>query len=168
MPACGVATRFNLDYQDPRYLVNRVTLLDGACRDYDPGISDLISNRVPGKMFWIDNYYSTAQYHSGTLNVQFPIPPAIHETPYNWYFDDSQSWVVGSPYYATNFNNGVYAGAFFSPIGPGKNYQLETRQSEYYFGWNPTNRFPAKTLVQKDPFLNPARLAGSGANNGPD
>jgi len=168
MPACDVAERFNVDYRDPRYLVNRVTLLDAGCaRDYDANISNLASNRMHGKTFWIDNYYSLGRFHSGTLNVQFPTPPAAHDTPYNWYFDESQSWVIGSPYNRTNFNNGVFAGAFFSAIGPGKNYQLETGESEYYFGWNPTNRFPAKALVQKTPIVSPARLPGVVEITGP-
>jgi len=161
MPACDVAEQFNIVYKDPRYLVNRMTFLDVACgRNYDSNLSNLASNRIPGKMFWVDNYYSEGRFHSGTLNVQFPTPPAGHLTPGDWYYDDTQSWITGTPYNPTNFNNGIYAGGFFSPIGPGKNYQLETGQSEYYFGWNPPNRFPVKALLQKDPIFAPARLPG--------
>jgi hypothetical protein len=171
MPACDVAEAFNIVYQDPRYLVNRMTFLDVACgRDYDSNLSNLASNRIPGKMFWVDNYYSEGSFHAGTLNVQFPTPPAGHLTPGDWYYDDTQSWITGTPYSPSNFNNGIYAGGFFSPIGPGKNYQLETGQSEYYFGWNTTNRFPVGALVQKEPFRYPARLPGvieiTGPTNG--
>lgn len=171
MPACDVAERFNVLYRDPRYLVNRITFLDSACaRDYGASISNLLANRIPGRMFWIDNNYSEAgTFHSGTLNVQFPVPPATHGTPSTWYLP---SWNIGSPYYPIAFNNGVCAGAFFSVVGPGKNYQLETGRSEYYFGWNrpPTASFPIYNLIQMLPSIYPARLPGvvelAGPTNG--
>ena len=34
MPAIGSAVRLNTVYADPRFAVNRVTLLDAACIDY--------------------------------------------------------------------------------------------------------------------------------------
>jgi len=61
------------------------------------------------------------------------------------------------------------AGAFFSVVGPGRNYQLETGQSEYSFGWNPppTAEFPLTNLVQMSPALYPARLPGVVELDGP-
>jgi len=168
MPACDIAERFNITYKDSRYLVNRIALLDSGCgRDYNANIRNLASNRMPGKMFWVDNYYASAgRFRPGILNVEFPVPPADHSTPNTWYFP---SWTLGAPYRATNFNNGVFAGAFFSPVGPGKNYQLETDRSEYYFGWTPppTATFPLNKLVQMSPALYPARLPGVVELNGP-
>ena len=74
MPACDVAERFNLVYKDPRYQVNRITLIDSACRAYVASISNLVSTRMPGKVFWIDNYYSVAgSFRPGTLNAEFPV-----------------------------------------------------------------------------------------------
>ena len=163
MPACDVAERFNTGYRDPRYQVNRITLLDSGCaRDYGANIGNLVSNRRPGRMFWVDNYYSAAgHFRPGTLNAEFPTPPADHGTPNSWYFG---SWTPGTPYQAANFNDGLFAGVFFSVIGPGKNLQLETGQSEYYFGWNPPVTpgfsYPAGSLVQMSPSLHPARLPG--------
>lgn len=171
MPACDVAERFNILYRDPRYRINRITFHDSGCgRDYSANISNLMSNREPGVMFWVDNYYSVAgRFRSGALNVQFPVPPADHGTPNAWYFP---SWTMGAPYRATNFNGGVFGGAFFSLIGPGKNYQLETGKSEYHFGWtNGANSsygsFPVTRLVRMAPTVYPARLPGVVELNGP-
>jgi hypothetical protein len=168
-PACDAAERLNLGYKDPRYLVNRITFMDPCCRDYTTNIRNLTSNRMPGTTCWVDNYYAVNSYQPGALNVEFPVPPAEHNTPHAWYFP---SWTIGTPYQETNFNNGVYAGSFFSVVGPGKNYQIETGQSEYWFGWNPppTASFPLNNLVQMSPALYPARLPGvvelSGPTNG--
>jgi hypothetical protein len=79
---------------------------------------------------------------------------------------------MGTAYSATKFNNGVYAGAFFAVIGPGKNYQLETGTSEYYFGWtgganSSYTSFPLTNLVQMEPAIYPARLPGVVQLNGP-
>lgn len=164
MPACDVAERLNLRYRDSRYLVNRVTLVDSGCsRDYGANIDRLVANRVPGAMFWIDNHYSVAgRFRPGTLNAEFPVPPADHGTPNAWYVG---SWDLATPYRPVDFNDGVFAGAFFSVIGPGRNYQLETKRSEYYFGWKapttPGYAYPARSLVPMLPALYPARLPGA-------
>jgi len=84
MPACDAAERLNIGYRDPRYLVNRITLIDAGCRNndsnvgYDANISNLASNRMPGKMCWIDNYYARAVFTRAPWNVKFPVPPADH------------------------------------------------------------------------------------------
>jgi hypothetical protein len=171
MPAFDVAVRFNTVYQDPRYTVNRIVLLDTGCsgvRDYSTNIQTLLTQRVPDEAFWIDNIYSAAgQYRPGTLNIEFPVPPAEHGTPNDWYFP---SWNVASTNRPTNFNNGVFGGAFFSVIGPGKNYQLQTEQSEYYFGWTGMRAAPyaVDKLVQLSPSTCPARLPGLVVLTGPE
>ena len=164
MPACDVAERFNILYRDPRYRVNRISFWDTGCgRDYNANISNLISNREPNVQFWVDNYYAVAgTFRPGVLNVQFPVPPAAHNTPNDWYFP---SWTMSSAYNASTFNSGVFAGAFFSVIGPGKNYQLETGLSEYQFGWtngvsSSYTSFPINTLTRISPTIYPARLPG--------
>ncbi len=135
MPAFDVAERFNTFYKDPRYFVNRVTLLDSGCpnkRDYNTNIAHLTQNVLPGKQFWVDNYYAVGgRFRSQTFNVEFPVPPAIHSTPNTWYFGSWSPSVIYSP---DKFNNGIYSGAFFSVLGPGKNYRVEDA-SELYFGW---------------------------------
>ena len=171
MVASDAAERLNILYRDPRYRVNRITYLDSGCgRNYSANISNLNSNREPGVMFWMDNYFAEAgTFRSGVLNVAFPVPPANHSTPNDWYFP---SWTIGNPYYAINFHGGVFAGAFFSVVGPGKNYQLETGKSEYYFGW--TNgvdasygSFPVNTLLKMQPAASPARFPGAVILTGP-
>jgi hypothetical protein len=137
---------------------------------YTADISNLMSNREPGVMFWVDNNYAVVgTFRPDTLNVQYPAPPAAHNTPNDWYFP---SWTMGAAYLQANFNAGVYGGAFFSVIGPGKNYQLETGKSQYYFGWtggaNSTyTSFPASKLVQMEPAIYPARLPGVVELSGP-
>lgn len=163
MPACDVAERLNIRYGDPRYRVNRVTLIDSGCsRDYTVNIDRLVSNRAPGTMFWVENYYSVAgRFRRGSLNAEFPVPPADHGTPNAWYVG---SWNLATPYHPSDFNDGAFAGAFFSVIGPGKNYQLETGRSEYYFGWRPpitpASGYRPGNLVPMSPSLYPARLPG--------
>lgn len=164
MPACDVAERFNILYRDPRYRVNRISFWDTGCgRNYNANISNLISNREPNVQFWVDNYYSQAgRFRPGVLNVQFPAPPAAHNTPNDWYFP---SWTMGSAYNPSTFNSGAFAGAFFAVIGPGKNYQLDTSVSEYFFGWtngasSSYTSFPINTLARISPTIYPARLPG--------
>src|SRR5262249_25600680 len=130
-------------------------------------IAHLLANRVADSSFWIENYYSASRrFRPGTLNLEFPVPPADHATPPSWYFS---SWNMNVPD-PTNFNNGGLAGAFFSVIGPGKNYQLETSQSDYYFGWTAIKSasFPIKNLVQLRPITCPARLPGLVQLQGPE
>jgi hypothetical protein len=167
MPAADVAERLNTVYMDPRYLVNRISFLDTGCNNarYATNISDLTRARSAGKAFWIDNYYSVGgQFRQGALNIQFPVPPAVHATPNDWYF---QSWNAGLASGALNLNEGVLGGAFFSVIGPGKNYQVEAGQSPYYFGWKATRStdFPLSQLVPLSPIT--GRLPGLVELDGP-
>jgi hypothetical protein len=160
MPACDVAERLNITYRDARYQVERVTFLDLGCRnirDYATNISNLLAHRMPDKTFWIDNYYSAGgRFYSGVLNIEFPTPPAAHATPNQWYFP---SWNMALTNAFADFNHGVFGGAYFSVIGPGRNYRLETLNSDYHFGWiTKTASFPLKTLQRISPIVSPARL----------
>ncbi len=134
-PALEVAIRVNLAYADPRYSVNHVTLLDPGC-DYDyPGrITDYLASRVGAEQCWIDHYISDiSEFYPGALTVEFPKPPATHSTPYSWYIyysDNPDYWTAGM------YDQGLAAGYYLSVIGPGKNLQLNTENTEYYYLWN--------------------------------
>ncbi|MHC4646257.1 MAG: PKD domain-containing protein [Planctomycetota bacterium] len=134
-PALEVAIRMNLAYADPRYAVNRVTLLDPGC-DYDyPGrITDYLASRVAAEQCWIDHYISDiSEFYPGALTVKFPEPPADHGTPYGWYIyycDNPSYWTAGM------YDQGLAAGYYLSVIGPGKNLQLNAENTEFYYVWN--------------------------------
>ncbi|MCP4607255.1 MAG: hypothetical protein GY845_00880 [Planctomycetes bacterium] len=138
LPAIDVAVRLNETYADARFAVNRVSLLDAACRNFSDDIAKLISTSVDGERCWIDNYYATAgRFYSGTLNIRFPAPPAEHSTPFVW-FQQSNNPGDGArsrPIY----NGGVTAGYYLSVAGPGKNFQLASDPENYYFEWNSQN-----------------------------
>ena len=132
MPALDVANRLNSIYADPRYAVNRVTLLDTACTyDYILNINTFLNNPVAGEQCWVDNYYSTMGiYRPGVLNIRFPSPPADHTTPWYWWRSSISAtyWQGGDIY-----NGGISAGGYWSVAGAGKNLQLAANASPYYF-----------------------------------
>ncbi|MBW7992180.1 MAG: hypothetical protein FVQ84_19490 [Planctomycetes bacterium] len=135
MPAIDVAVRLNETYADARFAINRVSLLDAACRDFSDDIAKLISTSVDGEKCWIDNYYATAgRFYPGTLNIRFPAPPAEHSTPFVWFQQSNNigRGVRSRPIY----NGGVTAGYYLSVTGPGKNLQLANDAENYYFEWN--------------------------------
>ena len=132
MPAIDVAIHINRSYDDPRYAVNRVSLLDAACRYFASSINSFLNSAVDGEQCWIDSYIAThSRYYSGVLNTRFS-PPANHGTPPNWYIMSAyeSSWPNGDFY-----NNGITAGYYYSLIGPGKNLQLASYTRPYYFKW---------------------------------
>jgi len=98
-------------------------------RDYQPNIEFLLENLPEGENFWIDNYYSEAgRFRSGVYNVEFPVPPANHNHPNNWYHG---SW----PFSDDAVPSGVVAGEYFSLAGPGRYHQANLSQRDYYLGW---------------------------------
>jgi hypothetical protein len=143
-PAIDVANYINLTYADPRYAVNRVTLLDAACGDYPARVSTFLSSPVGGEPCLVDNYMAThGPFCPQALNVRFPtVPPHLpwdewwgvyHVVPRRWYekSSDPDRWVN-----ADIFNTGITAGAYVSVVGPAKNLQLAPGSSKYYFKWS--------------------------------
>ena len=148
-PAIDAAIRMNLTYKDSRYNVNRVTLLDGRCRDYSESILNFIDCAVDGELCWMDTYEGTGPlFYPGILNVQVALNN--HGYPPTWYKDSLTNPVMNE------FNGGLVAGAYWSIVGPGKNLQLAKTPLNivYKFHWEatPTNEmqffdeanFPAK------------------------
>lgn len=133
MPAIDVANHLNETYADARFAVNRVSLLDAACRIYSDDIAKFLASSVDGEACWIDNYYSTmGTYYPGTLNIRYPVPPADYSTPFIWY---QQSHQPSGPR-GNIYNNGVTAGYYISVAGPDKNLRLPPDANNYYFEWN--------------------------------
>ncbi len=129
-PAIDAAIRMNLTYKDSRYNVNRVTLLDGRCRDYSESILNFIDSTVDGELCWMDTYEGTGPYfYPGILNVQVALNN--HGYPPTWYKDSLTNPNMNE------FNGGLVAGAYWSIVGPGKNLQLaKTPLYEVYkFHW---------------------------------
>lgn len=129
-PAITIALHINRTYNDYRYAVNRVTLLDGGCRDYSADAADFAAHPVDGEIAWVDSYHHDAPTTFGILNVWFQM--GDHGTPAFWYImsTDPGNFLNGDMY-----NNGVTGGAYLSVIGPGKNLQISTNHSGYYFKW---------------------------------
>lgn len=134
-PALDVGTYLNLTYADPRYAVNRVTLMDGAFCLGTYGqplkrIEDYTHNPVGGEPCWIENYAAANKtYYTNVLNVSLPLSHG--ENPM-WYFYSIQLQDEN------NFNGGLVAGFYWSVLGPGKNLNpaLTLDPVPYKFQWH--------------------------------
>jgi len=131
--AIDVARRLNTVYRDPRYAINRVTLLCFGNRDVynlQQTVDLLISHPVKSEMCQIDNYMLAEPTHCvtgplhNTLNVVFN-----HEMDLSSIFQ----WYKNSLTYPDMnvFNDGVVAGAYWSVIGPGWEESLEPGTNRY-------------------------------------
>jgi hypothetical protein len=163
MPAVDIAVRLNEAYVDARYAINRVSLLDAACRDYSDDIAKLVSSSVDGESCWIDNYYATSgTFYPGTLNIRFPAPEAEHYSPLEWYQSSYTSG--GGARSRPIYNDGVTAGYYCSVAGPGKNLQLSSGVENYHFEWNSRSN----TLRYHNESLYPARIPEAVTLVGPE
>jgi hypothetical protein len=146
-PTVDAAIRMNLTYQDARYAVNRISLLDGRCRDYSASILDYLFSSVDGEQCWIDTYEGTGPYfYPGILNVQVAVNN--HGAPPEWYKNSLENSNMNL------FNGGLVAGAYWSVIGPGKNLQLALTPDReiYMFRWQGTNLSGYMTLFDESNF----------------
>jgi hypothetical protein len=133
-PALDVGTYLNLTYADPRYAVNRVTLMDGAfCMEtYSQPlkrIEDFTQNPVGDEPCWIENYAAANKtYYPNALNVSLPL---THGENPQWYLN---SFLTQDE---NNFNGGLVAGVYWSVFGPGKNLNpaLTLDPEPYKFQW---------------------------------
>lgn len=115
-PTIDAAIRMNLTYKDARYAVNRITFLDGRCRDYSPRILDYLSSSVDGEQCWIDSYESAINFYPGIMNTL--VSNGDHGAPPRYYRDSLTRSEMNQ------FNGGLVTGSYWSVIGPGKNLQL--------------------------------------------
>jgi len=129
-PAMDTANHINQTYQDGRYAVNRVSLLDAVCKNLSADTLKFQNNPVDGEPAWVDNYRVGAAFIANALNVDFP--GGDHGTPVNWYISSAyeSSWLGGDM-----FAGGITAGYFVSVAGPAKNLDLATDATRYYYKW---------------------------------
>ncbi len=135
IPAMKVAVYLNRTYNDARYAVNHITLLDATCYYLGPEAEDFLSHPVEDEQCWIENYYREighAKYIPGALNVYMLPPPTDHYGVAFWYKSsiDPESSVWDSN---DIFNNGITAGGYYSVAGPGKNLQISPVGDNYSF-----------------------------------
>jgi len=127
LPAMDAAWYINATYKDPRFAVNRVSLIDPVCGSPAFRVTPYTTNRVAGEPCWVDNYISAspsfpvAAVLSDALNVVCR-PPRSHSYPLTRYLNSSLDYE----------NNGLTAFAYLSLIGAGRNYQLNTAARKYY------------------------------------
>jgi hypothetical protein len=156
LPAMEVAWYVNTTYQDARYAVNRVSLLDAVCSNLSLRVAQFHTNRIDGEQGWVDNYISNDPGFTrqpilpGAFNIVCN-PPRAHSYPVDRYAASSLDYT----------NGGLTAFGYLSVIGSGKNYQLNTASQKYYFVINTVaalvffnqSLYPGKILA-------PVRLKG--------
>jgi parallel beta-helix repeat protein/predicted outer membrane repeat protein len=132
-PAIDVGIHLNQTYRDTRYAVNQVTIVDSKSlinRGNDSYyISQFLASSVDGEQSWIDNYIGpNGRYYDNVLNVRLSLS---HVGVNAWYANS----LTGND--MNKFNHGVVAGAYWSPLGPGKNLQLASTPDvqTYKFRW---------------------------------
>jgi hypothetical protein len=131
MPAMETAWYVNTTYKDPRYAVNRVSLLDAVCSNLSTRVAQFHTTLIGGEQCWVDNYisndtrYRRADFISGALNITC--------NPYRSHSYPVQRYITSSLGYE---NSGITAFGYLSVIGEGKNYQLNTASKKYYFNIN--------------------------------
>jgi hypothetical protein len=128
--AARVANIINQFIRDPRYAVNRMTLLDSYCLDdFEQEVAEFSDNPVAGEPAWAEAYRSAREPIDRALNVSF-FPGGVHNTPLEWFLDsaDPAQWPDGDHYH-----QGVTAGYFVSVAGPARTLQLATDGLLYYF-----------------------------------
>lgn len=129
-PASIIPNIINRSFNDPRYAVNRMTILDSWCDpDLDLEVARFTSRPVADEPAWADVYRSFPEPIPGALNVVF-YPDSDHGTPLDWYLKsaEAENWPNGDMY-----NNGVTGGFYLSVGGPARNLQINTDGFDYYF-----------------------------------
>jgi hypothetical protein len=160
-PAITVANHLNSTYGDPRYAVNRVTLLDATCpHPFASEVQEFNANPVGGEPAWVDTYRAGARFLPGALNVVFPFAP--HAAPYDWF---RRSIAPESQPTGGAFHGGVTAGAYISVIGEARRLRLATNATPYVFECSGDG---IDCLTQRDIAEAPGRLPEPVRLVGPD
>jgi predicted outer membrane repeat protein len=170
LPCLGVPVFLNTTYNDDRYSVNRVSILDalvdGTCGesnfDYDGHIDILLNTLPDGKPVWIDNYYSyggMSHTQPKTFNVQI--------APGHWdcwmAYRDSGDPIISPA--MLEYKNNMACAFYISVAGPGANLELpHPIQTGYFNSW--IGDFITGQLTSDDPEIyatsipEPVTLAG--------
>jgi hypothetical protein len=132
MPAIGVGIRLNRFYADPRFNVNRVSLLDGGCIMYDSYLREFVENPVGGEATWVENMFgSDCCYYWRPYSINILIPGG-HAGPVNFFGRCVRTgWFSQTPY-----NNGLTGALFTSVAMQGARYRPPAVENlPYYFRW---------------------------------
>jgi hypothetical protein len=155
MPAIDSAIRLNKIYQDPRYAVTIVNLLDAACRNYDATILEFISSPVAGNAPWVQNFFSStagsAIFRPRCLNVTMV---GEHSLPPNYYLFSIYPEIFSTDIY----NHGQVAGVFTSVLEHGANYRMPNLLSAPYYFRLVIDSPETLHLEQASPLTHPGRL----------
>ena len=132
-----VGIRLNLTYQDARFALNCAILIDGGncleLRGNPPDyVNQYLSSSVDGEPCWIQSYNGANKLRHLYPNVLNVDTDLSHGGMANWYFNSFA-------YPDMNiYNGGVVAGAYWSPLGPGRNLHLAPPPDAqvYFFKWH--------------------------------
>lgn len=131
LPISVVASVLNYTIRDPRFAVNRMTLLDAYCYPdeiWSYKISAFNASPVAGEPAWVEFYKTKYGPITGALNVA--LLGFSYSQLLNWYLEsiNEEFWPDGDMY-----NGGVTAGYPVSVGGPARNLRLATEGENYYF-----------------------------------
>jgi len=153
MPAMDAANQMNT-YQDPRYNVNHINLLDNTCgRNDESEIEQFITNPVNGEPAWVANYTAANINEVGAVNIF--VEQGGHCGP-----RDHMAASINPDYYAYDdvYNHGVVVGAFTTVAGEGKNYDIPYwAVDNYRFLWQEITG-GARVTVYPPPSVYPGRF----------
>lgn len=155
--ALDVGIRLNLTYQDARFALNCAILIDGGncleLRGNPPDyVNQYLSSSVDGEACWIQSYNGANKLRHLYPNVLNVDTDLSHGGMANWYFNSFA-------YPDMNiYNGGVVAGAYWSPLGPGRNLHLAQSGDAqiYFFKWYGTETSGYMDFYNES--LYPARL----------
>jgi hypothetical protein len=131
LAASIVAGAINSTFHDPRYAVNRMTLIDAYCYPnsiWSGKLAQFNDNPVAGEPAWVEFYVRRAPPVPGAMNVSFNSD--ILTVPLDWFLESAKPeyWPDGDMY-----NGGVMAGFPVSVGGPARNLQVATDDFHYFF-----------------------------------
>ncbi len=134
-PALDSAIRLNTVYRDARYAVNRVVLLDAACRDHAAAVRQYVENPVDDEPAWVENFYAPGaglgSFWPRAVNI---LIGGTGHTAVNTLYRNS----INPNMFTTGvYNHGLVAcGAFTSVVAHGANYRISgSTGSPYFFQW---------------------------------
>jgi len=134
-PALDSAGRLNAVYRDTRYAVNRVVLLDAACRDHTAAVQQYVENPVGDEPAWVENFYAPGaglgSFWPRAVNI---LIGGTGHTAVNTLYRNS----IDPNMFTTGvYNHGLVAcGAFTSVVAHGANYRISgLASSPYFFQW---------------------------------
>ena len=120
-----VALRLNRVYQDKRYNVNHIALLDVGCRNFTNDLKEFTENPVAGEPAWVENLYDFGQARPYCINIE---TGGEHGTPAVIYNDS----IDPNNFTTDVFNHGVTFGGLLSVAYYAGNYHVPSQVNSPY------------------------------------